>query len=343
MSTHKAAILTAAGTPLTVQDRLTPQPGPNDILVQIKAVALNPVDYVQRDLGMAVYSFPTVLGSDSAGIVVKVGSAVKDPPAVGSRVIAFTSGYYQNSNPDYGVFQQYALAPSEGVIQLPDSFSFEQGAVFPVTFLTGMSGFWKVGVPLTTRYKPEDKQCVLVWGAGSAVGASAVQVAKVLGFRVYATASGHNHEAIKKLGADVVFDYKEKDVISQIGDTVKRDGYVLDLVYCATPDCLQQSLDVLKITKGPGVAKVSFAPPLLPGAPSADDVEVSFISLPEGAEERNEHIRYCFHDWLSPKLQSGAIVPSPAIRVAKGGLQGINDALDDLKGGVSYTKIVVPL
>lgn len=75
--THNAAILLQKGGPLSVEKRATPEPGPNEVLIEVKAVALNPVDYAQRDLGMPpVPIYPAVIGSDAAGVVVKVGSNV---------------------------------------------------------------------------------------------------------------------------------------------------------------------------------------------------------------------------------------------------------------------------
>src|SRR5437764_1056724 len=69
-ATHQAAILPQKGGPLSVGERATPEPGPNEVLIEVKAVALNPVDYFQRDFGMPpVPVYPAVIGSDSAGIV----------------------------------------------------------------------------------------------------------------------------------------------------------------------------------------------------------------------------------------------------------------------------------
>ena len=74
---HQAAVLASAGSPLSVIDRDTPEPGPNEILIETKAIAVNPVDYYQRDFGRPpVLSYPAVLGEDVAGIVAKVGSGV---------------------------------------------------------------------------------------------------------------------------------------------------------------------------------------------------------------------------------------------------------------------------
>jgi len=191
---HQAAILPPKGGPLSVVDRATPEPGPNEILIEVNAIALNPVDYFQRDTGMLIPSYPAVVGSDVAGLVVKVGSNVSNAPPSGSRAISFASSFYQGGSPDHGAFQEYVLAQSEGVIALPDTLSFEEGAILPLAVLTALSGWTTIGIPFGTKYTPQDKQAVLVWGGASSVGTSAVQSAKLMGFTVYATASAKNHE-----------------------------------------------------------------------------------------------------------------------------------------------------
>jgi NADPH:quinone reductase and related Zn-dependent oxidoreductases len=91
-STHQAAIIPQNGTgPLAVVQRETPTPGPNEILVEVHAVALNPVDCYQRDMGMFIEEYPAVVGSDVSGIVAKTGSSVTLQP--GTRVTAFASAF----------------------------------------------------------------------------------------------------------------------------------------------------------------------------------------------------------------------------------------------------------
>ncbi|MCJ1419635.1 hypothetical protein MMC32_005991 [Xylographa parallela] len=341
---HQAAVLPQKGGPLCVADRATPEPGPNEVLIEVKAVALNPVDYFQRDFGMPpVPSYPAVIGSDAAGLVAKVGSNVSSAPPPGHRAIAFASSFYQNGSADHGAFQKYVLAQSEGVIALPDTLSFEEGAVFPLAVLTALSGWTTVGIPLDTKFTPQDKQAVLIWGGSSSVGTFAVQSAKSMGFTVYTTASLKHHGYLKKLGADAVFDYKTSDVVSQIIETVKKDGVTLRTANCVVKGSLQPTLDVLKTTKGDAVARVAHTPGPVEGGPTLDGAEIKFNLPPINPAERDKHIYKCFHVWLQNGLKSGTVVPSPRIQVEAGGLEGLNKALDTLKAGVSGTKIVVPV
>ena len=339
---HQAAILPQKGGPLSVGDRITPEPGPNEFLIEVKAIAVNPVDHYQRDLGIPpVPSYPAVIGSDTAGLIAKVGSKVSHPPPPGSRVLAFASSYYENGSPDHGAFQKYVLAKSDGVIALPDALSFEEGAIIPLAALTAVSGWTTIGIPLGTKYPPEDKRAVLIWGGSSSVGTLTIQSAKSLGFIVYATSSPQHHDYLKRLGAHAVFDYHDSDVVSQIVDTVKKEGVTLRTANCIVQGSLQPTLDVLKETKGDAGAKVVHTPVLLPGHPTLDGVEIAFNMTPTDPTERSKHIHTCFHDWVANGLKSGAVVPSPHIKVEGEGLETVNKALDTLKAGVSGTKIVV--
>lgn len=339
---HQAAILPQKGGPLVIAERATPEPGPNDLLIEVKAIAMNPVDASQRDNDFPpVPIYPTVNGCDVAGIVIKAGSSVSNAPAPGSRVLAMASNFYKGGSPDYGAFQKRVLAQSEGVIPLPGALSFEEGAILPLAVLTALSAWTTIGIPIDTKYTPQDKQAVLITGGASSVGTWVVQSAKLMGFIVYTTASANNHEYLKKLGADVVFDYKASDVVPRIVDAVKKDGVILRTAVCVAPETLQPILDVLKHTKGNAVAQVSHAPPLFPGAPTLEGVEVKFTLPPMDPVERSAHMYRCFHVWLQNGLKSGAVVPSPRIQIQAGGLEGINKALDTMKAGVSGTKVVV--
>ena len=339
---HQAAILLQQGGPLSLGSRTTPSPGPNEVLIEVKAIALNPVDIYQRDQGFPpIPHYPAVIGNEVAGIVAALGSNVPNAPALGSRVTAFASSFYENGSADHGAFQQYVLARSEAVIPLPEAISFEEGAILPLATLTALSAWYTMGIPLETKYSLQDRQAVLIWGGASSVGSLAVQSAKSMGFTVYTTASPRNHALLKTLGADTVFDYNASDIVDQIVDTVEKDGVHLQSAHAVVIGSLQPTLDVLRRTKGDTIAKVAHSPPLLPDAPTLEGAEIKFNMPPADPAERNEHIRQCYQVWLPNGLKSGNVVPSPRIQVEAGGLKGLNKALDTLKAGVSGTKIVI--
>lgn len=301
---HLAAILPQKGGPFTITERTTPEPGPNEYLIEVKAVAMNPADYYQRDFGFPpVPIHSAVIGADASGTVVKAGSDIEASLAVGSRVAAFASPFYNDGKPDYGSFQQYVLASAEGVVALPDSISFEEGATVPLATLTALTAYTTVGISLDTKYSAADKEAILIWGASSSVGTFAVQSAKSMGFIVYATASPQHHDYIKKLGAHKVFNYKDDDAVSQIINAVKDDGPNLSTAHCVTEGALQPTLDVLKATKGSSPGKVAHSAILSEGHPTVEDTTILF-NFPTGDKKaRDQHISKVFRGWLEPGLK----------------------------------------
>ena len=339
---HLAAILQskAAGV-LEIIHRPTPTPGPHDILIQVKSIALNPVNHFQRDHGFPpIERYPTVIGSDIAGTVISVGSSVpSDAPKPGARVAAFAPTFYMSGLPDYGAFQTCVLVPAVNVVPLPAKVSFNEGSLLPMAVMTAWNGWYTIGLAHDTAYTAKDKQGMLVWGGASSVGSAAVQVAKLMGFHVYVTASEKHHEYLKGLGASKVFDYKRKDVVEDIVKAAKADGVSLQRGYNAAGE-LKPCLDVLKEFKGTGVAKLASAVLVPEDAPKEEGVEAKFV-LPPSGQERIEYNQFVFTVWLKEKLETGEFVPSPKIQVIEGGLESINKGLDALKEGVSGVKLVL--
>jgi NADPH:quinone reductase-like Zn-dependent oxidoreductase len=103
--------------------------------------------------------------------------------------------------------------------KIPDNISFEQAATIPSCFATALVGLYRIlgGIsPFSNNVKTVEEAPVIIWGASGSVGLFAVQLAKLYGLTVIATASKPNHEYIRSLGADHVFDYKDPDVIDKI-------------------------------------------------------------------------------------------------------------------------------
>ncbi|KAJ5191250.1 zinc binding protein [Penicillium cinerascens] len=339
-STHQAAIIPQQGGPLSIVQRPTPTPGPKELLIEVHAVAVNPVDVYQRDMGIFISEYPAVVGSDVSGIVVKSGSSVDTVIPEGTRVTAFASAFYQKGAPNYGALQRYVLVSEEMVTVLPDSFSFTEGSVFPMAALTTWNGWLWAGVPREPSSKGTEG--VLVWGGSSSMGAFAVQAAKLSGYTVYATASPQHHEYLKGLGASRVFDYKSEDVLKKIVNASREDGLTFKMGYHATGS-QQLSVDVLDALRGEEKVKLAIAPRVDIDVKVPKGVETAFVSAPEDPEERQERLVWIFKTWLQEKLAAGQLVPSPRIQVVEGGLESANKALDELKTGVSGVKLVLEL
>ena len=195
----KAAVVTRYGL-VVVRDVEKPEPAKGDVLVRVRAVSLNAVDwygfsgrpYVARPMMGMRKPKSSELGGDFAGIVEAIGDGV-DGFAAGDEVYGYQGG----------AFAEYVLA-STAVERKPANLSFEEAAAVPLAALTALQG-------LRDHGWVQPGQRVLVNGASGGVGTFAVQIAKALGAEVHAVCSTRNTEQARELGADRVFDYTCED------------------------------------------------------------------------------------------------------------------------------------
>ncbi len=185
---------------LEIRDMPVPVPGPNDVLVAVRAASVNPVDWKAR-YGMAKIftgsKFPKILGSECAGEVVETGS----------RALKFKKGDHvvlMAGVRRLGAFAQYACAGEATVYPKPAALSFEDAACIPIAGLTALQSLRDHG-----RIAPGKR--VLVNGASGGVGHIAIQVAKLLGAEAIGVCSGRNADFVRGLGADRVIDYTIED------------------------------------------------------------------------------------------------------------------------------------
>lgn len=214
----KAVILSQHGGPEVLRMADVPEPaiGDRDVLVRVRACALNHLDlWVRGGLPGRSVPLPHIPGSDISGEVAKIGAAVTNVK-VGERVLlapGVSCGQCEqciagrdNFCPDYvlfgrqipGGYAEFVGSPSVNVIPIPGNLSFEEAAAVPLVFLTA----WHMLIGRAQLRPAED---VLVIAAGSGVGSAAIQIAKATGARVIATAGSEPKLAkAKDLGADEV-------------------------------------------------------------------------------------------------------------------------------------------
>ena len=340
-SEHLAAIIPSKASALEVTYRPTPTPGPNELLIEVRSIALNPFDYYQRDIGIYIKDYPAVVGSDVGGVVISAGSpGLSETLKPGTRVAAFATAYYAQGRPDYGALQTRVLVSADNVVPLPQEMSFNEASLLPMAVGTAWSGWYTIGLPRDTAYTAADKKGMLVWGGASSIGSAAVQIAKLMGFIVYVTASEKHHEYLKSLGAARTFDYKGENVVESIVRIAKEDGVTIQNGFDAVGQ-LRPCLDILKEFKGEGISKLAEATQLPKDSPKEDGVEVKFIAPSADEKERAEYFHFIFRVWLKEKLEKREYVPSPRIQVIEGGLQSAQKALDELRKGVSGVKLVL--
>jgi NADPH:quinone reductase len=178
---------------LRLEEIPTPEPGPGEVLVQMRAAGVNPVDTYLRS-GAQGYApdLPFTPGMDGAGEVAAVGGQVDDLRA-GQRVYVARSMT--------GTYAEMALCRREHVFSLPEGISFEEGACLGVPYGTAMRA-------IVDRAELSYGETVLVHGASGGVGTAAVQIARALGGRVAGTAgTDAGRELVREQGAEATFDH----------------------------------------------------------------------------------------------------------------------------------------
>ncbi|QKX62403.1 uncharacterized protein TRUGW13939_09562 [Talaromyces rugulosus] len=366
MAAHLAAVSLAKGQPFELQTRPTPKPGPSELLIEVKSVALNPADGYIRDQGLFISTYPTVVGFDISGLVLEVGDSVPGSlfqPGI-TRVAAYAGFFWKSCHPDYGAFQERCLVPWQHAAPLPDEgISWNQAATLPVAVevplnawdILGISSSSSAGTSGGTRENRKQKRdALLIWGASSSVGTMGVQAARLLRedhdssfAAVYATAGAANQEYVSSLGADRVFDHRDPHVVDAIVSAAREDGLVIRHCFLATGQLAlcQAVLKAFLEHKSQGgenqKAKIASAPPIPPDAEEVNGMETIFVLPSANEEERLARFRYWMGTWLVENLAKGNIRPSPEPRVMGKGLEAINAGLDVLLRGVSCTKLVV--
>jgi NADPH:quinone reductase-like Zn-dependent oxidoreductase len=220
---------------LRYEDAPDPVPGPGEVLVRVRACALNRIDIWERaGLPGINIPMPHISGSDVAG---EVAAANATDVVVGQRVmlqagmscgrcIACLSGR-DNECPRYevlgymnhpGGYAELVKVPVQNLVPLPDNMDFVHAAAFPLTFVTA----WHM---LMTRARLKRGEDVLVLAAGSGVGQAAIQIAHLHGARVIATAGSDDKlERARSLGASEVIHHHKQDIADEIRRLTNRRG-----------------------------------------------------------------------------------------------------------------------
>ena len=239
----RAIVIPRHGGPEVLQytELPQPEPGPNEVLVRVRACALNHLDlWSRRGLPGIQFPLPLIPGSDIAGEIIQAGAEAKRVH-VGDKVVLSPGvacgqcpacsagndnqcrrytllGYMRN-----GGCAEYVVAPEVNALPMPEGLSFEEAAAVPLVFLTA----WHM---LITRAQLKAGEDVLVLGAGSGIGSAAIQIAKLTGARVIATAgSPAKFDKARALGADEMIHHGQQNITEEVRRLTGRRG--VDVVF----------------------------------------------------------------------------------------------------------------
>ncbi len=247
----KAVVVPRYGGPEVlevVRDHPAPVPGPDQIIVRVRATSINHLDlFVRAGIPTLKIALPHILGADVAGEIDQVGSDVTELE-VGERVVVnpgiscgtceYCVAGQEPLCPDYkilgehlpGAYAQKVAVPAKNIARIPTDFPWEEAAAAPLVFMTA----WRLLVTVAKIRPGED---VLILGAGSGVSTAAIQIAKLAGCTVYTTSSSDEKlEKAKAIGADVLVNYKTMPWSKAVWELTGKRGVdvVLDHVGQAT-------------------------------------------------------------------------------------------------------------
>lgn len=237
----KAIVLRQPGGPeaLVLEDFPAPSPADHEVLVRLKAAALNRRDLLVRSREQYRSAMPLIPGSDGAGIVAAVGAqvhgiqpgdAVVINPALdwGANEAAPCPSFRILGGPDHGTYAELVCVPAENVLPKPRALSFEAAAAFPLACLTA----WRA---LVSKARVQPGEWVLIHGVGGGAGSFAVQIAKLAGARVAVTS--HSDEklgAALAIGADLGINYAHCDWAAELQRQLGGVDVIVDCVGKAT-------------------------------------------------------------------------------------------------------------
>lgn len=218
----KAMAIDQYGGPevLTLHTLPVPEVGASEVLIRVEVAGVGVWDPLEREgkLILGEAHFPRILGGDGAGVVVAVGADVTEY-RMGDRVYGF--GF---QSPKGGFYAEYIVLPTNLIMRIPGRLSSEEAGAMPVDAITGLCGFEELQL--------SGGQSLLIWGASGGIGHLAVQMARSMGVKVFAVASGADGVDFVQnlgLGADAVVDGHGDDVVAK-ARAFAPDGFDVALI-----------------------------------------------------------------------------------------------------------------
>lgn len=262
----KRLLSLALGSPLgegaQVKDVPIPSISDNEVLVKVRAVALNPIDFKDIDF---ISPRNSAIGCDYAGEVTRVGKNSGQRWKVGDRIAGFVHG---GLYPDVGSFAEYLKVDGDLAWKVPDEMTLGEATTYGVPAATAMLSLAYLDIPWADikngRSTQGDQPTILIYSGGSNVGLFAIQLAKRAGYKVVATASPRSFDLAKRYGADGVYDYRTSASIGEIKKAYPNITKALDCFsegssasFCA--DVLREGKVVTLLDQGkPKKANVNY-------------------------------------------------------------------------------------
>ncbi|QGI69705.1 hypothetical protein CEK26_002037 [Fusarium fujikuroi] len=348
----KALVLNTALKKASVEDVDRPSSGSHEILINVRAIALNPVDELYVSSPIAAQE-KRIVGTDFSGVVVEAGSAIgylTDPRVkVGTRVAGFLQGA-SSVNDRPGAFAEFIVVPYDLVWKIPDNLTFEEASTISMCGLTAAQAlFGRLGLPSPFSLAPQalsegDTKItnLFIYGSSTSVGLYAAQLARIaarvsgMHIRLIGAASSSKHDMLRNepYSYDVLVDYRDEDWVQKVKNATSGEGVDLAL------DCISEGQTVYKthetlassakfaVIRGPVGGQ--YDPALLTVKPTYGavweglGVEVGYNDAVILANPEAHAFAKEFYNFLSKSPPSGRaqLEPNP-VRLMPGGLKRV--------------------
>jgi NADPH:quinone reductase-like Zn-dependent oxidoreductase len=328
-----------------VLNRAVPSPRPDQLLVRVHSVALNPTDWKGVFRGAAKED--SLLGCDYSGTVVSVGDAVTKKFSPGDRIAGVAHGNNYSDITD-GAFAEYITVKGDVQFHIPESLSFESASTLALGLTTVDQGLFQKALKLNLPTNPsKSNEFVLIYGGSSATGSLGIQFAKAAGYRVITTCSPRNFDFVKSLGADKAFDYNSptcaKDINAYTDNKLK---YAWDTISLPS----SQKIVAEALSSDPaGARSGTILPEKLPREDVTSTSTFMYTIFGDAFVKGGKEFPASKEDHESAKrllgiaegmLRDGTLKPHPE-KVGGQGLKGVLQGLLDLKNDkVSGAKLV---
>ncbi|KAM0469468.1 hypothetical protein ACHAPX_010489 [Trichoderma viride] len=314
----------------------------NEIVITVKAIAINPVDVKIQQMGISITDYPAILGCDVAGEVIEIGSSLAEIYKVGDRVIGQTSCLERKNNIYcYSGFQEYVVLKSPKIAKIPKDVEYKDAVVLPLGISTAASCLFPKSessfrAPTLNGTKPGNGQTVLVWGGSSSVGSCGVQMLSLAGYEVIATASKRNHNMIRSSGASACFDQADSTVRDDIVAYLKGRNVVGAFDAISSDSTIETICEILKEA---GARRVMAS--VRPGAEQLTTNDVKIVTNFSMSPDDYYQLSEATWGWLEKSMTEKAVKYLPPAEVVGHGLESVQLAVDILSKGVSAKKLVV--
>lgn len=352
---------------IEIREAPYPKPGPEQIVIRNRAAAINPIDWMLPMFGAFQHiKWPFVLGSDSAGEVVEIGSNISRFKP-GDRVLGQAIGYDEKVNSStQSSFQLFTVLDEHMTTSIPAYIAYEDASVLPLGIGTAACALFQQEHMALQLPKVDTKpigEVVVVWGGSSSVGSNAIQLAAAAGYEVLAVSSQRNFDYCKALGASRCFDYKSSTINEAMISFLREKQSPVAGAVITGDGGAETVLEVFKQCRGRRfISMVAFPkPPQPPQRFFTVQTMYHFIKfmIVTSIKARLAGIRWDFvngstlahnglgksiyADFLGQALEMGLYLCKPEPMVVGKGLEKLQEALDIQKNGVSAKKVVLSL